>query len=133
MSPIINVKIAIAVTLGIFLAADAAAKASTINLSLTETFNDGGTAFGSFTFDTSTQAVTNVNITTTAGSNFVGTNYTSSTLAGVSCDPGIPGCAFNIYITNPTGTTKSPTSRRRARGTFADRSATKRRRPTTAN
>jgi hypothetical protein len=52
----------------------ASADAVTWNL-VGVTFNDGGTASGSFVFDANTNTVSSVNITTTAGTAFGGATY----------------------------------------------------------
>jgi hypothetical protein len=59
------------------------------------TFSDRGTASGSFVFDANTNTVSSVNITTTAGTSFVGATYTGE-------DPGfLPDATAMDVVTNP--------------------------------
>jgi hypothetical protein len=59
------------------------------------TFNDGGTASGSFFFDAATNAFSSVSITTTPGTAFAGTSY-SSLYPGIP----LPAATYPGFITN---------------------------------
>jgi hypothetical protein len=59
------------------------------------TFDDGGTASGSFVFDALTNTYSSIDITTSAGSLFGGATYTG-------IDPGFPSTSGQlILVTNP--------------------------------
>ena len=55
------------------------------------TFDDGGTASGSFVYNAATNTVSSINVETTAGTTFGGTTY-------VALDPGFDPLAFDIVL-----------------------------------
>ena len=86
------------------------------------TFDDGGTASGSFVYDADTNTYSNISITTTAGSAFGGATYTlindvadGPTASGiylvtsVPATPGMPGLIMGfLNLTNAGGTISPP-------------------------
>ena len=71
----------------------AQAQADLLNLTLDGAkFQDGGTASGTFTFNTITDALSNVSITTTNGSLLTGTTYTGAPITWFS----IPLCTGSV-------------------------------------
>jgi hypothetical protein len=86
------------------------------------TFDDGGTAYGSFVYDADTNTYSNISITTTAGSAFGGATYTlindiadDPTASGiylvtsVPATPGLPGLIMGFFnLTNAGGTISPP-------------------------
>jgi len=86
------------------------------------TFNDGGTASGSFVYDADTNTYSNISVTTTEGSAFGGAVYTlindiadAPTASGiylvtsVPATPGLPGLMMGFFnLTNAGGTIAPP-------------------------
>ena len=91
------------VALGFAVAFASSAQAAIVELSLDESFNDGGSAHGRFTLNTDTNVVTNLNVLTTHGTSYSGATYTQAVVDdGVSCNGG--QCAFDIPVDNTDGT-----------------------------
>lgn len=103
------------------LASSPKATAAPIVWNLTGTFDDGGTASGSFTYDVGFNAYSNINIITTSGSAFAGGTYTfinpltTPTDSGMflittpSPSVGMPGLFLGYFaLTNAGGTVSSP-------------------------
>jgi hypothetical protein len=86
------------------------------------TFDDGGTASGSFVYDADTNTYSNISITTTAGSEFGGATYTlindiadAPTASGIylvtslPATPGLPGLIMGFFnLTNSGGIIAPP-------------------------
>ncbi|MEQ1884047.1 MAG: hypothetical protein ABL967_03240 [Bryobacteraceae bacterium] len=65
-------------------------------------FDDGGLAFGSFVFDTSTQTFSNYNITTTSGTKFAGATYNAVPAASPGNSSFFNTISHNPIIPNQT-------------------------------
>src|SRR5258707_518596 len=80
----------------LFLMAGMPAAADSVTWNLVGvTFNDGGTASGSFVFDATTNTLSSVNITTSAGTAFGGATY-------LGVDPGFsPLATLFVVVPNP--------------------------------
>jgi len=61
------------------------------------TFNDGGSAFGSFFFDATTNAYSGISVTTTPGSSFGGTTYNFVYPTPPASGPGLLGLITNNF------------------------------------
>src|SRR5258707_873160 len=64
------------------------------------TFDDGGRATGSFTYDSIANSLSNVDITTAGGSD-PGTHYTENPVAGGTCATANPPCFLYQVVSTP--------------------------------
>ena len=93
--------------LSVLAVATAAAVASPASATILEwtlsgaTFNDGGTASGSFDFNTLTDTYTNIDITTTTGSILTGATYTAFDPGATQRDSGFG--AIELALADATG------------------------------
>src|SRR5262245_41171323 len=83
------------------LAGSTAARADLVTFTLSNVlFDDGGSASGSFTYDTIAVKITSENITTTAAGLFPGRTYTDPNFASILITGLPPDTIFNFRITS---------------------------------